>query len=127
MIKTTLKFVLLFLFAIGAVQGQEKPTLAVRAGRLIDVRSGKVSNDAYIVIAKDRIVRIADSAPTGVRVIDLSKYTVVPGLIDSHKKQFGECGTCKYGWTMDSPLYATLARAIRPMDNWHSATALPMV
>ena len=89
MIKTTLKFVLLFLFAIGAVQGQEKPTLAVRAGRLIDVRSGKVSNDAYIVIAKDRIVRIADSAPTGVRVIDLSKYTVVPGLIDSHAHVLG--------------------------------------
>src|SRR5215475_11808695 len=68
---------------------QDNPTLAVRAGRLIDVRSGKVSNNAYIVVAKDRILRITDSAPAGVRVIDLSKYTVVPGLIDSHAHVLG--------------------------------------
>jgi imidazolonepropionase-like amidohydrolase len=64
-------------------------TIAVRAGRLLDVRSGKVSTNAYIVIAKDRIVRVADSAPADVRVIDLSKYTVVPGLIDSHAHVLG--------------------------------------
>jgi imidazolonepropionase-like amidohydrolase len=62
----------------------------VRAGRLIDVRSGKVSTNAYVVIAKDRILRVADSAPAGVRVIDLSKYTVVPGLIDSHAHVLGD-------------------------------------
>src|SRR5215475_3847761 len=73
----------------GNLAAQENPTLAVRAGRLIDVRSGKVSNNAYIVVAKDRILRIADSAPTGVRVIDLSKYTIVPGLIDSHAHVLG--------------------------------------
>ena len=31
----------------------------------------------------------SDSAPTGVQVIDLSKYTVVPGLIDSHAHVLG--------------------------------------
>src|SRR5580693_8996565 len=65
------------------------PTLAVHAGRLIDVRSGNVSTNAYILVAKDRVVRIADSAPAGMRVIDLSKYTVVPGLIDSHAHILG--------------------------------------
>ena len=88
-IKAILKLAILFLCAVGAVQGQESPTLAVRAGHLIDVRSGKVSNNAYIVVAKDRILRIADSAPSGVKVIDLSKYTVVPGLIDSHAHVLG--------------------------------------
>ena len=88
-IKAALKLTLLFLCVVGVVQGQETPTVAVRAGRLIDVRSGKVSTNAYIVVAKDRILRISDSAPSGVKVIDLSKYTVVPGLIDSHAHVLG--------------------------------------
>src|SRR4051812_40145811 len=78
-----------FCFIAGTLQAQDAPTLAVRAGRLIDVRSGKVSTNSYILIAKDRIVRIADAAPAGVRVVDLSKYTVVPGLIDSHAHVLG--------------------------------------
>lgn len=86
--------ILLFCCIAGIIQAQmqaqkETPTLAVRAGRLIDVRSGKVSTNAYILVAKDRIVSIADSAPAGVRVVDLSKYTVVPGLIDSHAHVLG--------------------------------------
>ena len=88
-IKAALKLTLLFLCVVGVVQGQETPTVAVRAGRLIDVRSGKVSTNAYIVVAKDRILRISDSAPSGVKLIDLSKYTVVPGLIDSHAHVLG--------------------------------------
>jgi imidazolonepropionase-like amidohydrolase len=79
----------LFLCVAGTLYGQETPSLAVRAGRLIDVRSGKVSSNTYIVIGKDRILRISDSAPSGVKVIDLSKYTVVPGLIDSHAHVLG--------------------------------------
>ncbi len=76
--------------AAGIAQAQkETPTLVVHAGRLIDVRSGKVSTNAYILIAKDRILAIADSAPAGVTVVDLSKYTVVPGLIDSHAHVLG--------------------------------------
>ena len=63
---------------------QQSPTKAILAGRLIDVRTGKVSNNAYVIIGKDRVLQIAESAPTGVTVIDLSKYTVLPGLIDSH-------------------------------------------
>jgi imidazolonepropionase-like amidohydrolase len=80
----------------GSIQAQqvsalpiEAPTLAVRAGRLIDVRTGAVSTNVYILVAKDRILRIADSAPAGLRVVDLSKYTVVPGLIDSHGHVLG--------------------------------------
>ncbi len=82
----------LFCCVAGTIQAQENqsPTLAVRAGRLIDVRTGKVSADTYILVAKDRVLRIADSAPAGVRVIDLSKYTVVPGLIDSHAHVLGD-------------------------------------
>ncbi|HXM12798.1 MAG TPA: amidohydrolase family protein [Terriglobales bacterium] len=83
---------IIFCCVAGILHAQQEtlvPTFAVHAGRLIDVRSGKVSTHAYILVAKDRIVRIVDSAPAGMRVIDLSKYTVVPGLIDSHAHVLG--------------------------------------
>ena len=91
--------------AIHAQQTNPAPTVAVRAGRMIDVRSGKVSTNVFIVIAKDRIVRVADSAPVGVNVIDLSKYTVVPGLIDSHAHVLGDPKdqTSTGGLRMSSP------------------------
>ena len=50
--------VILVCAILGAGWAQESPTIAVRAGRLIDVRSGKVSTNAYILVAKDRILRI---------------------------------------------------------------------
>ena len=62
---------------------------AIHAGRLIDVRSGKVIQSAYIVVEKDRITRIVDSLPAGATEIDLSKYTVLPGLIDVHSHVLG--------------------------------------
>lgn len=56
-------FLLCFLAALVPAQQEPVATSAVRAGRLIDVRTGRVSTNAYILIAKDRILRIADSAP----------------------------------------------------------------
>ncbi|HEY8716323.1 MAG TPA: amidohydrolase family protein, partial [Candidatus Acidoferrum sp.] len=64
-------------------------TVAILAGRLVDVRSGHVTTNQYIVVEKDRIARISADAPSGLKVIDLSKYTVVPGLIDSHAHLLG--------------------------------------
>ncbi|MGH9537423.1 MAG: amidohydrolase family protein [Terriglobales bacterium] len=72
-----------------AQQDSAKATAAIHAGRLIDVRTGKVTTNAYITIAKDRILGIADSAPADLPIIDLSKYTVVPGLIDCHAHVLG--------------------------------------
>jgi imidazolonepropionase-like amidohydrolase len=82
-------FLLCFLAALVPAQQEPVATSAVRVGRLIDVRTGRVSTNAYILIAKDRILRIADSAPAGISTVDLSRYTVVPGLIDSHAHVLG--------------------------------------
>ncbi len=82
-------FLLCFLAALVPAQQEPVATSAVRAGRLIDVRTGRVSINAYILIAKDRILRIADLAPAGISTVDLSQYTVVPGLIDSHAHVLG--------------------------------------
>src|SRR5882672_5295715 len=80
---------LCWVVARAAAQQEGVATSAVRAGRLIDVRTGRVTTNAYILIAKDRILRIADAAPAGITTIDLSRYTVVPGLIDSHAHVLG--------------------------------------
>ena len=70
-----------------AQQPQSNPAparVAIKAGRLLDVRSGKIRTNVFILVEKDRIVSLNDSAPGGVPVIDLSNQTVLPGLIDSH-------------------------------------------
>jgi imidazolonepropionase-like amidohydrolase len=60
----------------------------VHAGKLLDVRSGKVLNDQVIVIRGDRIERFADRGdvqiPPGATTVDLTRATVLPGLIDCH-------------------------------------------
>jgi imidazolonepropionase-like amidohydrolase len=78
-----------YLVTFAAAQQEPVATSAVRAGRMIDVRTGHVTTNTYILIAKDRILRVADSAPTGIPIVDLSRYTVVPGLIDAHAHVLG--------------------------------------
>jgi len=60
----------------------------LKAGRLIDVSTGKISNNQMIVIRGDTILGVDDAArvpvPADADVIDLSEQTVLPGLIDMH-------------------------------------------
>ena len=77
--------------AVASAQTPPSKQLAVHAGKLLDVRTGKLTKDAYIVIAGERIVSVGTSAPSGVTVIDMSGFTLLPGLIDAH------------GHTLDNP------------------------
>ncbi|MGB0031054.1 MAG: hypothetical protein WBP77_07685, partial [Candidatus Sulfotelmatobacter sp.] len=65
---------------------------AIRAGSLIDGKSDKPRNDQVIVVHGNRIESVTDSAtakiPSAATVIDLSKATVLPGLIDCHTHIF---------------------------------------
>jgi imidazolonepropionase-like amidohydrolase len=64
--------------------------ILIRAGRLLDVRTGRVLTDQAILIEGDRIKEVgaaqtvAGHAPAGAEVIDLQNATVLPGLIDAH-------------------------------------------
>ena len=62
--------------------------ILIRAGHLVNVRTGAEPAGQTIVVAGDRIAAIADTASTpagpGDREIDLRSMTVLPGLIDVH-------------------------------------------
>lgn len=61
---------------------------AIRAGHLIDTDSGVVLADQVIVIRDGKIASVGKEKevkiPSDAKVIDLSKMTVLPGLIDCH-------------------------------------------
>lgn len=61
-------------------------TVVIRAGHLLDVKSGKTLTNQTIVIQDDKIASVGSETqnPTGARIIDLPNATVLPGLIDAH-------------------------------------------
>ena len=67
---------------------QGSPVVAVRAGRMFDPKSGTNLSDQVVLIRGDRITDVGPAAriqiPANAKVIDLSKATVLPGLIDGH-------------------------------------------
>ncbi|HEY2066795.1 MAG TPA: amidohydrolase family protein [Gemmatimonadaceae bacterium] len=61
-------------------------TTAIRFGTLVD-GTGRTLRDAVVVVDGDRITAVSTGAaavPAGAKVIDLRRYSAVPGLIDVH-------------------------------------------
>jgi imidazolonepropionase-like amidohydrolase len=102
--RMTLRLRLLALVLVAATTlsaqaaGQAVPprptTKAIRFGKLVD-GTGTVLTNAVVVIEGDRIKGVSTSAssiPTGADVIDLSRYTGIPGMIDVHMHLTGTVG-----------------------------------
>src|SRR5437016_2877781 len=75
--------ILFFTLAASTASAQE---VVIKAGTLIDGRSGEPRRNQVIVIRGNRIASVGDASaiPANARVIDLSNMIVLPGLIDAH-------------------------------------------
>lgn len=66
----------------------------LKAGRLLDVKGGAYLENQGVLIEQGRIKAVGEfesvrrSAPKGVKVIDLGRAVVLPGLIDCHSHLF---------------------------------------
>jgi len=61
-------------------------TIALRFGKVVDGTGASIS-DAVIIVEDDRIAAVTPAGapvPAGARVIDLRRFTAIPGLIDLH-------------------------------------------
>ena len=104
-----------------ASAGAPPPITVVRAGRLINPETGTAAANQIIVIEGERIREVGSNiaVPPGAKVIDLSKLTVLPGLVDAHThqaityKEFPENNIYYYTYIADS----TPLRAIQAASN----------
>jgi imidazolonepropionase-like amidohydrolase len=83
--------VLAMLSGIGGTVRAQSPTpkrIVIRAGHVLDVRTGQLRANQAIVIEGDRITQVASSSEVktaaGDTTIDLPDATLLPGLIDAH-------------------------------------------
>jgi imidazolonepropionase-like amidohydrolase len=66
------------------------PIILVKAGRLLDPRTGSILAPAAVLIENGKIkeigspAKVQTDAPSGVTAIDLGGATLLPGMIDSH-------------------------------------------
>jgi len=70
------------------------PVTLVKAGRLLDPRTGSVLSPAAVLMEDGKIKEVGPpsqlqaAAPAGVKIIDLGSATLLPGLIDGHTHLF---------------------------------------
>ena len=76
------------------VISQDVKITAIKAGKLIDVENGKTLLNQTILVSHDTIIAMGSNVtiPKNANIIDLSSYTVLPGLIDCHTHITGQPG-----------------------------------
>src|SRR4030095_9560900 len=81
-------FLLMLILHIGSISVFPQTTniTAIKCGRLINPVDGSVTSNAVIIVRGELIAQVGTNipVPAGAKIIDLSAYTVLPGLIDCH-------------------------------------------
>jgi imidazolonepropionase-like amidohydrolase len=77
---------LLYPLTASAQESGAPQLIAIRAGKLIDVEAGRAPSNQVVLIQDRKITAVGENIaiPAGATIIDLSKMTVLPGLIDCH-------------------------------------------
>jgi imidazolonepropionase-like amidohydrolase len=106
-----LRILAVSMLSLSAVEAQTTP-VTIRAGRLLDGR-GAVIDNATIVLDRTTIARVDHGgAAGGGATYDLSRYTVLPGLIDGHAHPswyFNRAGRFHTPNDGDTPVQSMLA------------------
>jgi imidazolonepropionase-like amidohydrolase len=106
---------------IAARQPAAAAATAIRAGRLLDPDAGRILTNQIILVEGNRIRDVGPNVaiPPGAQVIDLSRMTVLPGLVDAHNhlaltyKPEPESNIYYYTYVQES----TALRAIQAASN----------
>jgi len=95
--------VLIMLFGVASTASAQLPAAkrtVIRAGRVLNVRTGELKANQAIVIEGDKIAKIAPSGEVttaaGDTTIDLPDATLLPGLIDMHTHLTFELSSLSY-------------------------------
>jgi imidazolonepropionase-like amidohydrolase len=89
----------LILWAFGLMQAPRsthaqtnpaKSSTVLRAARLLDIESGRISSPGEILVQGERVAQVGTSVthPAGAQLIDLGDATLLPGLVDAHVHLF---------------------------------------
>jgi imidazolonepropionase-like amidohydrolase len=76
----------------GGAQPAAPKTFVIKAARMFDGKSDRVTSPGLIVVSAGRIVAVGAQArvPAGAEVIDLGDATLLPGFMDAHTHITGE-------------------------------------
>jgi imidazolonepropionase-like amidohydrolase len=75
--------ILMFSAAAFALRAEDA-LIAVKAARLLDVKTGSYVASPVVLVRGDHVESIGTRVPPGAAVIDLGDRTLLPGLIDAH-------------------------------------------
>ena len=75
----------IFIFTLALTSALAQTVTVIKAGKLVVPETGETLNNQYILVEGARIKTVgAVEIPAGATVIDLSRFTVLPGLFDCH-------------------------------------------